>query len=79
MDYRCYLIRGERIQAVQIFDCADDAEVILKASALLCSKPEYQDIEIWNDARMVARLPQPEQSHDEGNVDGMGRRLEPLL
>jgi hypothetical protein len=30
--YRCYLMCGERIQAVQIFDCVDDAEVILKAA-----------------------------------------------
>jgi len=71
-------MNGERIQAVRIFDCADDAEAILKAAALIGASPEHQDIEIWNGGRMVARLPRREKSDAEGNVIGKSRRLEPL-
>lgn len=49
--YRCYLMSGETSQAVQNFECADDAEVILKANALLDSNPE-----IWEGKRLVARV-----------------------
>ncbi|HET6160744.1 MAG TPA: hypothetical protein VFE34_20535 [Dongiaceae bacterium] len=35
--YRCYLMSGEHIQAVQSLECLDDAEVILEATALLTS------------------------------------------
>jgi hypothetical protein len=67
---------GERIQTVQMFDCADDAEVILKAAAFLSSKPEHQDIEIWNGGRMVARVPRNELSNGEGNAV---ERASPLI
>ena len=63
--YRCLLISGETIQAVQTYECADDAEVILKAKALLDSKPEHPAVEIWEGKRLVARLsrnPAPEPS-----------------
>ena len=39
-------LSDERIQAAQILECADDAEVLSKATALLSSKPEHQSIEI---------------------------------
>lgn len=55
-EYRCYLISGQNIQAVRTYECADDAEVILKASALLDSKPEHPAVEIWEGKRLVARL-----------------------
>lgn len=54
--YRCYLMSGEHIQAVQTYECADDAEVILKAGTLLKSKPEHPAIEIWEGKRLVARF-----------------------
>ena len=47
---------GDSIHAVQTFECADDAEVILKGWSLLEAKPEHQAIEIWEGKRMVARL-----------------------
>ena len=47
---------GETIQAIQNFECADDAEVILKANAFLDSKPEHPAVEIWEGKRLVARL-----------------------
>jgi hypothetical protein len=55
--YRCYLMTGENIYAVQHLEGADDAEVITKAAVLLLSKPEHQSIEIWDGKRMVARVP----------------------
>jgi hypothetical protein len=47
---------GDHIQAVQTYECADDAEVILKASALLKSNPAHPAVEIWQGKRLVARL-----------------------
>jgi hypothetical protein len=63
--YRCYVMSGERIQALQILECADDADVISRGTALLSSKPEHQRIEIWNGGQMVAHVPRPEQSESE--------------
>jgi hypothetical protein len=64
--YRCYLMTGETIHAVQIFECADDAEVISRATALLNATPEHQNIEISDGERMVARVPRQHQT-DTGN------------
>jgi hypothetical protein len=55
--YRCYLMTGESIRAVEILDCADDADAISRAAALLQARPEHQNIEIWEGPRMVARVP----------------------
>jgi hypothetical protein len=55
--YRCYLMTGDTIHAVQIFECEDDSEVVLQATALLQAKPEHQNIEIWDGSRIVARVP----------------------
>jgi hypothetical protein len=60
--YRCYLMTGDTIHAVQIFECADDSEVILQATALLQAKPEHQNIEIWEGPRIVARVPRLAQA-----------------
>jgi hypothetical protein len=62
--YRCYLMTGENIYAVQNLDGADDAEVVVKATTLLKSRPEHQSIEIWSGKRMVARVPrEPDFGH----------------
>ena len=55
--YRCYLMTGEAIRGVQMFECPDDAEVIIKAATLLQSKPEFQNIEVWEGKRLVGRIP----------------------
>ncbi len=60
-DYRCYLMNGGRIHAVQNLEGADDAEVVVKAAALLKSKPEHQSVEIWVGSRMIARVPREER------------------
>jgi hypothetical protein len=49
-------MNGDTIRAVQTYECADDSEVILKASALLDSKPEHPAIEIRQGKRFIARL-----------------------
>ena len=54
--YRCYVMSGENMQVVQTYECADDAEVILKANALLDSKPEHPTVEIWECKRLVVGL-----------------------
>jgi hypothetical protein len=45
---------GEHSRAVQTYECADDAEVILKAWTLVESHPEHQNVEIWEGKRLVA-------------------------
>ena len=54
--YRCYFMSGETIQGVQILECADDSEVILKAAAVLDAHPEHQNVEVWDGKRMLARV-----------------------
>ena len=75
--YRCYLMSGEHIQAVQTYECADDAEVILKAGTLLKSKPEHPAIEIWKGKRLVARFTKnpPGNTQQEGSIHAL--RSEP--
>jgi hypothetical protein len=53
MDYRAYILDDEgRIIGVHELDCADDDEAKQKAAQLL----DRQDLEVWQRARMVARL-----------------------
>ena len=67
--YRCYFMSGDSIPAAQTFECADDAEVILKGWGLLETKPEHQAIEIWEGKRMVARLTRNETAQQAtGNI-----------
>ena len=67
-DYRCYLMSGDNFQAVQTYECANDAEVILKATALLDSKPEHQTVEIWQGSRLVTRIPRRERLDDAHKI-----------
>jgi len=62
--YRCYLMTGEHIHAVQILECAGDDDVIVRGAGLLMRHPEHQNIEIWDGKRMVARIPR----HSEANA-----------
>jgi hypothetical protein len=78
--YRCYFMSGEHIQAVQNFECADDAEVILKSSALLNAKPEHPAVEIWEGKRLVARLTKDllanTNAQPEGNICALRKKPE---
>ena len=67
--YRCYLMTGDTIHAVQLLECTDDVEVVSKAEALLALKPEYQNVEIWLDKRTVARFPRHPRSADGRQQD----------
>jgi hypothetical protein len=71
-DYRCYLVSGDRFQAVQNLECASDAEVILKATALLHSKPQHQAVEIWQGSRLVSRVPRREPLDDAQKIVPIG-------
>jgi hypothetical protein len=55
--YRCFLVSGERIQAVQFLECEDDMEATARGAALIEEKPEHQSVEIWQGGRFVVRIP----------------------
>jgi hypothetical protein len=75
-EYRCFLMSGENIQAVQAYECVNDAEVILKAKALLDSKPQHPAVEIWEGKRLVARLTRNPtgESSQQDNVSRVVKR-----
>jgi hypothetical protein len=56
---------GEHIRAVQTIEGTNDAEVILKAVALLDTHPEHQIVEIWDGKRMVALVPRKSASLEQ--------------
>jgi hypothetical protein len=55
--YRCFLVKDDDIAAVRTLECADDAEVFVKAAELLEAMSECQSIEIWHGKRLVGRIP----------------------
>ena len=55
--YRCYLMVGDHIDAVRVLECAEDAEVFVRAAELLDALHGYQAVEIWNGKRLVGRIP----------------------
>jgi len=60
--YRCCLMSGEHIQGVQTIECRDDAEVLIKAAAILKARVEHQGIKVWQGAHVVALIPrQPKE------------------
>jgi hypothetical protein len=54
--YRCYFGRGDHAPAVQKIECDEDGEAIKQATSLLNMQPGNWDVEIWNEARLVARV-----------------------
>jgi len=55
-DYRCYFVNSlDEIQGAESFDCTEDAEALLRAGRLAAA--QSLDLEIWNGARLVGRLP----------------------
>ena len=76
--YRCYLMSGEHIRAVQTYECADDAAVILKASEFLEAHPEHASVEIWEGKRFVASFTRnPKATPSEVvSIHGAQRRFE---
>ena len=55
--YRCYLMSNNHIRSVRVLECADDAQVVVNATAVLEAHPEHDSAEIWNRQRIVARIP----------------------
>jgi hypothetical protein len=56
-EYRCHYLHGDRVQGVKIFECPNDAEMIVQANELLDLDTECNSVEVWAGARLVARLP----------------------
>jgi hypothetical protein len=54
--YRCFFMSAERVQAVQTFECVDDADVVERTTALLDSRPQHQGVEIWQGHRLVRNV-----------------------
>jgi hypothetical protein len=52
--YRLYIVTpaGRIAKRAEIVECADDEEAIQAAERAM----DGQDIEVWNDARLVLRL-----------------------
>ena len=56
-EYRCHYLIGDRVQGVKMFVCHSDAEMVVHANALLYADTQCDAVEVWTDARLVARLP----------------------
>jgi hypothetical protein len=68
-DYRCYFMSGGTIQAVRIFACASDHEIILKMKGILHAHPEYPAVEIWDGKRLVAKLTKDALKVRDGKIE----------
>ena len=51
--YRCYLLNGECIAAVEIVEGDEDATAVLEADRILAAS-NYKTAEIWDGARIVS-------------------------
>lgn len=55
-DYRCYFVNNlDQIQAAQTLACSEDSEAMQQAGEL--AEAQSLNVEIWNGARLVGRLP----------------------
>jgi hypothetical protein len=64
--YKCYLTRGQHVPAFQTIECDHDSEAIARATALLDAEPEHWGIEIWKDARLLARVSKARPQAQQG-------------
>jgi hypothetical protein len=51
--YRCYFLNGERIAAVEVVECDDDAAAVIEADRILAAS-SYKSIEVWDRGRRVS-------------------------
>jgi hypothetical protein len=59
--YRCSLIdAAKNVRSVEHLDSRDDAEVVIRAIAVLGEQTRYPLAEVWCGARIVACLPKPD-------------------
>jgi hypothetical protein len=56
-EYQCLYLIGDRVQGVKLFECHSDAEMVVHANDLLDLDTQCDAVEIWIEARLVARLP----------------------
>jgi hypothetical protein len=56
-EYRCHYLIGDRVQGVKMVECHSDAEMVVHANNLLDSDAQCDAVEVWVNARLVARLP----------------------
>jgi hypothetical protein len=56
---RCYFLRSGQIAAIELLDRAlgDDAAVCNAASIFIAHMGEYEGYEVWDQNRMVFRIP----------------------
>jgi hypothetical protein len=55
--YLCFLMKDDDIGEVRMLECANDADALAKATALLQVKSEYQAVEIWTGKRSLGLIP----------------------
>jgi hypothetical protein len=55
--YLCFLMKDDDIGEVRMLECANDADALAKATALLEVKSEYQAVEIWTGKRSLGLIP----------------------
>lgn len=59
--YRCFLTRGQHVPDFRTIECDHDSEAIVQATTLLDTDPEHSGIEVWKDARLLARVAKARQ------------------
>jgi hypothetical protein len=60
--YRCYLINGDSIVAVQVIEGSDDAAAVLEANRILQSSL-YSTAELWDRYRRVSIISRKEMAN----------------
>jgi hypothetical protein len=54
--YRCYFERVDHVPTLETIECDQDGEAITHATSLLDARPEHWGMEVWKDARLLARI-----------------------
>ena len=52
---RCYFLRDNRIEAVELLQRGPDPELIRQATELLARHPDAHHFEVWDGRRLVYR------------------------
>jgi hypothetical protein len=61
--YRGYFMKDDHIVAPTVIEADEDAQAMLRASALLLGSP-FPYIEVWQETRIVGSLSAPAPSHE---------------
>lgn len=72
-EYRCYLTDGDdKIRAVEVLHCSDDAAALLAAAGLLTAS-SYRSAELWQRGRLVGKWGNPDKPASSSDVILLGR------